>query len=265
MNRFIPGVYSLFVISFTARAAEPAFHVSACGNDRWPGRLQAPNKERNDGPFATITRARDAVRELKKAGALQQPVTVLIHGGVYRLAETVAFAPEDSGTVACPITRAAAPGQTPVFSGGRAITGWQKAGGKLWKAQIADAASGKWHPRQLFVNGRRAVRARTPNDGYFRGDGPLAPLTRDRKTWQPEMKIGFKFKDGDLKRWDDLDDANVIVFHSWTASWHHIAALDEQAHAVRFTNPSGWPLSYWEKEQRNHAENFRESPDSPGE
>ncbi|MBI5395397.1 MAG: right-handed parallel beta-helix repeat-containing protein [Verrucomicrobia bacterium] len=265
MKRLLPAVSSFITLTTLALAAEPACHVAVNGNDRWSGKLAVPNRERSDGPFATITRARDAVRELKKAGALKQPVTVLVHGGTYRLAEPVTFAPEDSGTEKCPIAYAAAPGETPVFSGGSVITGWKKAGGKLWTTTVADVAAGKWYPHQLFVNGRRATRARSPNDGYLRTDGTLVPLVRDRKKAQPETRIGFKFKDGDLKRWDNLDDVNVIAFHAWTASWHHIAALDEQARTVRFTNPSGWPMSYWEKEQRYYVENFREALDSPGE
>ena len=38
------------------------FFVSTDGNDSWSGRLVAPNAAKTDGPFATIARARDAIR-----------------------------------------------------------------------------------------------------------------------------------------------------------------------------------------------------------
>ncbi|MDD4019648.1 MAG: hypothetical protein PHV28_17095, partial [Kiritimatiellae bacterium] len=41
------------------------FYVSTKGNDAWSGGLPAPNRAGTDGPFATVTRARDAVRALK--------------------------------------------------------------------------------------------------------------------------------------------------------------------------------------------------------
>ena len=50
------------------RAAETQadFYVSTGGSDSWSGTLAAPNAQRSDGPFATLERARDAVRDLKK-------------------------------------------------------------------------------------------------------------------------------------------------------------------------------------------------------
>ena len=60
------------------------FYVSTQGNDSWSGRLPQPNAAGGDGPFATLHRARNAVRELKaKAGekGLAQPVQVRIRGG----------------------------------------------------------------------------------------------------------------------------------------------------------------------------------------
>jgi hypothetical protein len=58
------------------------WHVSPRGNDTWSGSLAEPNADRTDGPFATLERARDAIRKQKKAG-LAEPSTVSIHGGHY--------------------------------------------------------------------------------------------------------------------------------------------------------------------------------------
>ena len=74
-------------------------YVCPKGNDAWSGRLPAPNEGRTDGPFASITKARDAIRQMKaKQGGLNEAVTVQIRGGAYRLTEAIALAPEDSGT-----------------------------------------------------------------------------------------------------------------------------------------------------------------------
>ena len=46
------------------------------------------------------------------------------------------------------------PGERPVLSGGRQVTGWQQAGGHIWSAAVPR----DWSFRQLFVNNVRAVR-----------------------------------------------------------------------------------------------------------
>src|SRR5262249_30996876 len=123
------------------------FYVSLDGNDVWSGKLAVANKDKTDGPFATIGKARDGIRSLKAQGPLTRPVTVYIRGGLYVLREPLVFAPEDSGTKEFPVTYAAYPGETPVLSGERKLTGWQKltveidrvastAKGKLWVTDV---------------------------------------------------------------------------------------------------------------------------------
>lgn len=102
------------LLGIRTATAEQVFYVSPQGNDAWPGKLAAPNADRSDGPFASITRARDAIRRLKtEQGGLREPVTVQIRGGKYCLAETISLTPEDSGTKECPISYIAFPGEPP--------------------------------------------------------------------------------------------------------------------------------------------------------
>ena len=58
------------------------------------------------------------------------------------------------------------------------------------------------------------------------------------------------FEGEDLKPWSNLSDVVVVVYHSWTTSRHCIKSLDTQQRLVQFTAPSGWPMGYWEKNQR---------------
>ena len=60
------------------------------------------------------------------------------------------------------------PGEKPVISGGRKITGpWKTYKGKIMVCSVKEVSEGKWNFRQLFVNGKRQVRARIPNEGYY--------------------------------------------------------------------------------------------------
>ncbi len=145
-----------------APAQEDNFFVSLSGNDAWSGKLPAPNPAKTDGPFATVRRARDAVRALK-AGGLAKPVNVVLREGTYHLQETLVLGPEDSGDEKRPVTYTAFEGEKAILSGGRPISGWKSDDGKIYYADIPEARDGQWKFRQLFVNDRRQTRARYPN------------------------------------------------------------------------------------------------------
>lgn len=144
-------------------AAEVQLWVAPGGNDANPGTKAQP--------LGTLAGAKQAVRALRKDGELPGPVTVLLRQGTYYLPEPLVLGPEDSGTEQCPVTWQAAPGEAVTLSGGRPIRGWSLPtprppflkSGTIWVAHLPDVAAGKWDFRQLFVNGRRQIRARYPN------------------------------------------------------------------------------------------------------
>jgi hypothetical protein len=236
-------------------------HVAPNGNDAWSGRLAAPNRARTDGPLATIQGARDAIRRMREQRGGMVEATVLLRGGVYRLEEPFVLAPQDSM-----VTYAAYPGEKPILSGGRVIRGWKPAEGKLWAAEIPEAAQGKWAFQQLFVNGQRRTRARSPNDGCFTVAHKVSPGL-DPKTGKetPRDKTAFVYRPGDIRPWPDLADIQVVVYHSWETSRHRIAQIDEANHIVEFTGPACWPFEDWGPGQRYFVENVREALDTPGE
>ena len=139
------------------------FFVATDGDDGWSGMLPAPNAASSDGPFATLARARDAVRALKAKGDHARPIVVMVRGGTYHLDEPLRLGPDDSGTAEQPVIYCAWPGEEVVLSGGRPITGWRKGEGELWVADVPGVKEGAWHFRQLFVGDERQIRARTPN------------------------------------------------------------------------------------------------------
>jgi hypothetical protein len=104
------------------------FYLSPNGSDKWSGTLEAPNKLGTDGPFATLERARDAVRALKKSKSAD--IEVLIRAGTYTLDKPVVFGLEDGGEGEQRISYSAWPGETPVFSSGREIKEWKKVPGR---------------------------------------------------------------------------------------------------------------------------------------
>ncbi len=252
----------------SADGPQARLYVSPQGNDAWSGSIESANADRSDGPLATLAAARDRVRQLRAAGRwADKPICILLRGGVYRVTEPVVFTPEDSGTQAAPITYAAFPGEKPVISGGISIGGWKKqADGPLWETTVPEVASGGRYFRQLFVDGRRAIPARIPNEGYFRAAGPGVPYrNRNAARRDANTKRSLYYQNDDLRPWENLDDAVVVVYHSWTTSRHRIERLDTEKRLVQFTAPSGWPMGWWEKNQRYYVEFVREALDAPGE
>ena len=259
----------LLLASFAARAENAlVLHVSPDGNAAWSGRLTKPNAGKTDGPLASLAGARDAIRKLKAQGAVTKPIRVLVADGLYSLTEPLVFTPEDSGTDAAPVTYEAARGARPVFSGGRVIAGWQRGTGALWQTQVPEVRSGRWYFEQLWVNGRRATRARTPNEFYFYMAGKAkADMFTDANALPQRAFVARPDDFSWLLRapTNRFSDVTVVVYHSWEVSRHRLAALNAQASAVLLTGPGPWPFMEWGPSQRYHLENFREALDAPGE
>lgn len=213
------------------------FYVALDGDDRWSGKSACPG--RNDGPFATLTRARDAIRELKSKRGLQQPVVVAIRGGAYNLKDPLCFTPADSGTLLCPVLYTAYRNERVVISGGRRITGWTRAETGLWVADVSALQRRGVQARQLFVNGRRAQRARQPFSGFFRVAEELAD---NGSEWR------FRCDRGDLKSHWATGDTEIVIPQQWHAARHNVLSIDDAGRIVTVAGASNWRVkhaNYW--------------------
>lgn len=240
------------------------FYVAVNGNDSWSGRLPSPNRTKTDGPFATLKRALEAVKTLKEqqGGTLRQPVTIYLRGGIYFLTEPITITPEHSGTEKFPVTIAAYRNERPILSGGRKIVGWKPTtvnGRKVWIAEIPEVKEGKWFFRQLWVNGKRAIRARHPNKGYLQVAEVLdvTPQTQ----WHEGQKR-FRFQEGDLKAWSTVSDAEIIVMNRWVESRLPVVKVDESQRVVECAKRSVFKLDVGDPYYLEHC---LEVLDAPGE
>jgi hypothetical protein len=243
-------------------AAEVVVYVTPTGDDTGDGSLAKP--------VASLIGARDAVRRLRADGKAG-PVRVVVADGTYRFTEPLVLMPEDGGSAEAPVRYEAASGARPIFSGGRVITGFRPAqNGQdgLWVANVPDAAAGTWYFEQLFVNGRRAVRARTPNRFWFHvldvAEAPAAPGSGK----QAEQTVYMRPEDfaavAQLAP-DELKDVNLVVYHNWDVTRRFIDRLDAEEHAVV---TSGRRMQPWNPMRRYSTlifENFFGALDAPGE
>ena len=224
----------------------PALHaatlyVAPDGQAEWSGKLAAANAAKTDGPLPAIAAARDAIRKLRTSA--DTPYTVLVRAGTYRLSETFTLGAEDSNVI-----YAAYPNEHPVISGGQVITGWKKVRGSIWSAP----ATGDFH--QLFIDGRRAQRARSPNYGFYRAVGPSSQ----------DKPFVLRYRGNEVKKeWAERGDVEVIALLAWAVLRMPIVTVDDAAHAATLT---GDPRpSNKEVDARFWIENSPDALDSPGE
>lgn len=137
-------------------------------------------------------------RDHARALAPSRPgdLVVQLRGGVYRLGHTFALTAADSGVNGAIVYRAA-PGEAPLLSGAVAVTGFAPATTPAG-AYVATVPAGT-HARQLWVNGRRATRARGPDlpAGYVK------------------TATGFTLGDAAMAGWPDRAGLEVVGTQAW--------------------------------------------------
>ncbi|MFO7900362.1 MAG: hypothetical protein R6V58_15040, partial [Planctomycetota bacterium] len=226
------------------------FYVAPGGDDEGPGTIKKP--------FGTVVRARNAVRELKRGG-LKKDVFVLLRGGTYELEKPLTFGPEDGGTEKHSVTYAAYGKERPVFTGGTRITGWRQEEEGVWMADLPEVKAGKWSFRGLFVNGRRATRARSPNRGFFRVVKP-----------GPDNRTSFFYREGDIPALKMPGDAELGLLHDWATSRITFKSMDPQTRRVTLIAEVGtrhrrFTFTGFERHPRYLVEGAAEMLDAPGE
>jgi len=250
----------LVVIALCAATAAAAgvLYVASDGSDGNSGSL--------DRPFATLSRARDELRESGEAGG-----EVRVRGGTYVLSQPIVFDARDSGSRESPIVYAAQPGEKPVFVGGRCLEGFEVGKDGLWRLHIPDVADGKWYFEQLYVNGRRAVRARSPNRFYHymtsvtehvvnQGGGRVATDAAQTIGVSPALAASLAALPD-----DELRDVVLAAYHKWDNTVRYIDSVDPERGVVVV---SGGGMKSWNPLKpgtRFHLENMRTALDTPGE
>jgi hypothetical protein len=268
-------------------------YVSASGKDQWSGRLSLPNGDSSDGPFATLHRARDAIRQLKTSKGLPQGgVTVWIAAGMYNLEQGLELTAEDSGDAGKLIVyRAAAEGQVRI-TGGKTVTGWRKvedpavldrldaaARGNVLQADLKAQGVieyGSLRSRgfarstvpaalELFLKDQPMTLARWPNAAFVKITGYAEPMGDDHGGTMGKLTAGFNYEGSRPERWADSNDIWIHGYwaYDWANSYEHIASLDKQKRLIKTSPPHG---NYgFRTGQRFYFLNILEELDEPGE
>lgn len=253
------------------------FYVASSGNDKNPGTVKLP--------FSTIHRAQEAVRRSRKnSGA----VTVLIREGTYYLKSPLTFGPEDSGSGRAPITYAAYPGERVTISGGcKVLCNWTPYKNGIMTTPVPRGLQFS----QLFINGKRQIRARYPNydpstpgkSGYISAAGPiradaLNPFAGENgdMTFSTQSPRGIRFDPATFtkQKWANPQEAEIHIFQAayWGNLQWKIKGIDFSTDTIWFGDGGQQIGAKWShhpavlnEHSRFFVDNVFEELDVPGE
>ncbi|MBK7134429.1 MAG: right-handed parallel beta-helix repeat-containing protein, partial [Bacteroidales bacterium] len=238
-------------------------YLSPTGNDGNPGTV--------DKPLATLTAARDKARELRKNSQGSQPIEIIASEGEYFMVEPLFLNPADGGTPASPVIYRAEAGKKAIFRGAAELKGWEKVNDKLWKAFVPQVAFYNSYFEQLYVNGKRATRARTPNAGVNFVKKVTETVLEKGGGRSPELAVQkIELDSLDAKCFQtfskqDYNDALIVFYHNWDNTRKRITGYTRQNSSVYTVGEGMKPWNPINSKSRWFAENFRSALDAPGE
>lgn len=249
-------VLAFFLALSPARAEGLRLHVAPDGSDQNPGTA--------DKPFATLEKARDALRAarpLPPGGAV-----VTLADGVYRLDAPLTLGADDGGREGAPVIYRAANRARAVISGAGAATRWEKTADPAvlrllppearphvltaaipGTAPLPDFHNGgngiphdrKQYPPALFQNGARLTLARWPDAGFAQTGECLSPdsFTLNGRTHfrQGIFRITPPEK---LERWRQEPDLwlHGLWFYEWADMREKVTAVDPEKQTLTVSN-----------------------------
>ncbi|HMU09295.1 MAG TPA: right-handed parallel beta-helix repeat-containing protein [Ferruginibacter sp.] len=259
----------LLLINFPAWGVD--IFVAVNGSD-----LNDGSKEK---PLATISAALRKAREMRRLNedAIVNGIHIIVKGGVYNLYEPLLIRPEDAGTTLNPTYIEAAPGETPVLSGGFQIPNWKKtiekiaglpatAQGKVWVADVPLNAGRSAEFRQLWVNDKKAVRAKSMNGDLM--DRILSWNKKEQTCWIPTPKT---------LPVQNVNGVEMFIHQWWAIAVLRIKKMETSGDSTKlfFHQPESkiqsehpWPAPWISKETGNSAfylANAIQFLDEPGE
>lgn len=201
---------------------QTAIYIAPNGNDETGnGSLEFPWK--------SILKARDFIRTIN--AEMTSDIYVYLRGGTYQVDYTIWFTNTDSGKNGYKIHYENYPGEVPEISGGIEIKDWE-----LYdpvKNIYQTYVNPKIQFRQLYVDGNRAVLARTPNLTEEETGGPyfLGGKWNYLNSYQypyPEKPYYFKVESENIPVWNQSSPLELATVDHWRLKIARIKNFDKK-------------------------------------
>ncbi len=253
----------LAILFFQCTSPGYRYHIAPGGNDDNPGTVEKP--------LATIAGAQNIIRDLKKKGLFKDTVCFILHDGTWRIDTTLVFKFMDSGLENIPVVFMAADNAHPVISGGIEISSIKEREDGIWESKpgIVPPAG----ISDLYVNGRRAVPARTPNvdEGYFHMKKVRQKVLEDGGGRFPERAIQYIHLEDDAReaikkiKPDEVNRVTLHAFFKWDNMIRHIHLIDYKNGILKSEGQGLKPWNPFTKGTRFYLAGYMEALDEPGE
>ena len=243
-------------------------YVSPLGNDRSNGRARVPGA--SDGPLATLERASDEIRRIKKerSGLPDGGVTVELSGGTYELGRAFELSAADAGTREAPVLYRAREGEEVRISGGRQLSGFAPVTDSrilarldptalgnvvqvdLRAAGISDYGKAGGGGLELFVDDEPMQIARWPNEGFVKITGLVGGNPVDVRGTKGDRNGKFLYEGERPRRWAAEPDAWVqgYWFWDWAEQRHRVESIDPERRIISVEPPYhsyGYRVGQW--------------------
>lgn len=268
-NIFIAVAVLSLAWGLSATAAE--IWISPAGNDKNPGTKEKP-----------VASARIALRMARELRRLNDPsvaggIQIILKKGTYNLSEPIFVRPEDSGTPSSPTVIRSEAGGRAVLSGGIGIKAWRKAApvipglpekakGNVWVADAPVSGGDLLNFRQLWVNNRKAVRARDLN----------APQMNRILSWDKASE-SCRIPLPQVKGLENAEGLEMFIHQWWAIAMLRVKTIEPEGKSARlsFYQPEShiqsehpWPAPWISEKTGNSAfflSNAIQFLDEPGE
>ncbi len=264
MLMFLRAIFSLVIMCVPLPGMTLEYYIAQSGNDQFDGLSMGKTQLGTNGPFLTLGRAQQAIRDLKKNGQLDQPVTIHIQTGNYVLQKPLEFDLRDSGFEGRQITWKAEGGAV-VISGGIALQNCAKDQDNplIWSCATSslplDKIKYKNNSRkqgsapgfELFINQKPLHLSRWPNTDWGHIKTPLAEKTTfDTFEQLPQLSV--------------LSEAQVHIFagNDWFDEYTPVSSIDSNLNQISLAKNTTYPLA---SGRRFYLENIQSLLDAPGE
>lgn len=249
------GLVALFLTLWTSEVPRATtIYMAPNGADTNSGTLEKP--------LASLTGARDFIRKL----GTKDSVWVKIAPGDYYMNAPLELTAADASPIVFE-----GMGDQVTFYGGVPVRNWERVNDHLWRAAVPPPYSGNIPVEQLFINGKRATRARMPNTGFFqvevveetvldKGNGRLPEFAIQKVRLNPTDIVLLKNESP-----EDIKQAVITFYHKWDVTRKYIDHFDVDSSMVFIRGKGMQPWNRLDAVTKFKIENVKSALDAPGE
>ncbi|WP_234367842.1 right-handed parallel beta-helix repeat-containing protein [Parabacteroides pacaensis] len=164
-------------------------------------------------------------RKLASIGEPRRNIIVFFQGGLYELEQPLLISSKEKNKNIDTLLLVGSTSGKVILSGGRRVAGWKNAGKGIYKASLAGCAGF----RQLYVEGKMAVRARTPNR---ENEDDYSPYNRIAGFDETSQTVTIKASEA--TGLENTEGLEIVINHHWYQSRFRLESMEQQGKNILF-------------------------------